>query len=214
MSSRLSSLGFSRRALLRVGGGVALTVATAPLLVACAETPPPAQQSYAELRWTHRPRITLAAMGPELIVNYVSPRHDPNVEHLMPLSPETAIRTWVQDRLQCTGFGTNTIRVVVDDASVVEVPLETKGGVKGFFTTEAEVRYDAKAAVTVQLLDGNGAVLVQIRQNAWRTRSVSEKASMAEREKSWYELIELMMQDLDGALESGIRSYFGDTVVR
>ncbi|SIT04881.1 hypothetical protein [Insolitispirillum peregrinum] len=212
-SDQPTAAALSRRSLLaRVAGGVALGV-TLPSLSACAETPP-APQAPAQVGWSHKPPITLAAMGPEVLVNYVSPRHDPNVEHLMPLSPEQAIRTWARERLQCNGFGTRTVRVVVDDASVIEVPLETKGGLKGFFTDEPETRYDAKAVVSIQLVDDGGTVLTQIRQEAWRSRSINEKSSIAERERAWSELIELMMQDLDGAIESGIRSYFGDAVVR
>lgn len=206
---RLSTSCLSRRAVLT--GSLALGV-TAPLLAACGNPPPPAT-TFADMRWTHQPPIMLAAMGPEVIDHFHAPRQDPHVEYLMPVSPDQAIRTWVQDRLQSTGVGTRTVRVVIEDASVVEVPLKTKKGVSGFFTDEPDVRYDAKASVVVQLVDANGAVEVQTRQEAWRSKSLSEKASLADRQKAWYDLVEEMMKDLDGALEKGIRGYFGTAVM-
>jgi hypothetical protein len=106
------------------------------------------------------------------------------------------------------------LRVVIEDASVIEVPLQTTQGVKGFFTTEPDLRYEAKATVVVQLVRPDGSVKVQTRQTAWRTKSISEKASLADREQAWFGLVEELMQDLNPALESGIRQYFGDAVVR
>jgi hypothetical protein len=198
----------SRRTLLQ---GLAVTGLAVPLLSACGTPPPP--QTFAELRWAHLPPITLAVQGIEVTSTFQSTGKDPYVEHLMPLPPEKAVRTWVADRLRSTGVGIYTVRVVIEEASVLEVPLKTTDGVKGFFTTEAEVRYEAKTTVVVQLVAADGSVEVQTRQTGWRTKSVSEKASLADREKAWFELVESLMHDLDPALESGIRQYFGSAVM-
>lgn len=199
----------SRRFLLL---GLGATALAAPLLSACGTPPPAATQ--AELRWTHLPPITLAVQDIGVETLYVQPRRDPNVEHLMPLTPEMAIRTWVADRVKTSGVGIYSLRVVIEEGSVIEVPLQTTQGVKGFFTTEPDLRYEAKATVVVQLLNPDGSVKVQTRQTAWRTKSISEKASLTDRERAWFELIESLMQDLNPALENGIRQYFGDAVVR
>jgi hypothetical protein len=205
---RAPSSALSRRALLQ---GLAVTGLAIPLLSACGTPPPP--QTFAQLRWTHLPPITLAVQGIEVVSTFHPTGKDPYVEHLMPLSPEQAVRTWVADRLKSTGVGIYTVRVQIEEASVLEVPLQTTTGVKGFFTTESEVRYEAKTTVVVQLIAADGSVEVQTRQTAWRTKSVSEKASLADREKAWFELVESQMQDLDPALEGGIRQYFGAVVM-
>jgi hypothetical protein len=192
--------------------GLGVSGLAVPLLSACGTPPPPA--THADLRWTHLPPITLAVQDIRVETTYQPPGRDPNVEHLMPLPPETAIRTWVADRIRTSGVGIYSLRVVIEEASVIEVPLQTTQGVKGFFTTEPDLRYEAKATVVVQLVRADGSVEVQTRQTAWRTKSISEKASLAEREQAWFSLVEELMQDLNPALESGIRQYFGDAVVR
>lgn len=180
---------------------------------ACATEGPPSR-TFPELRFTHEPPLVLGAQGPEVESLFEPPLADPHVEHLMPLPPEQAIRTWVADRLKTTGVGENTVRVVIRDASVTETPLEMESGVRGFFTNDQEVRYDARAALTVQLLDPSGAMRAEATADAWRSRTIAERASLAEREQVWFELVEKLMQDLDTQLSAGIRHYFAPVLVR
>ncbi len=189
-----------------------LLVAAVAGLTACASEPPP-QRAFAELRFTNQAPLVFGAQGPEVINRFQAPMADPHVEHLMPLSPEKAIRTWANDRLQATGVGTNTLRVIINNASVTETPLDTKGGVSGFFTDQQEMRYDARADVAVQVVDPQGRVRAEAISNVYRSRTLNEKASLAERERMWFQLVERLMQDLDTQLSTGLRQHFREFLV-
>lgn len=191
----------------------AALAASAATLAACSsEAPPP--PAFPELRFTHAAPLVFGTQGPEVVSRFTPPLADPHVEHLMPLPPEKAIRTWAADRLQATGIGNAVLRVVINDASVTETPLDTKGGVSGFFTDQQELRYDARADVAVQVVSPDGQVLAEATSNVWRSRTLNQKASLAEREKMWFRLVEALMQDLDSQLTSGLRQYFRDYLVR
>lgn len=175
------------------------------------DAPPP--RAFAEMRFTAQPPLVFGTQGPEVVSNFRAPLADPHVEHLMPVTPEKAIRTWAADRLQTTGVGSDTLRVMIDDASVIETPLDTEGGVRGFFTDQQDIRYEARAVVAVQIVDARGQVRAEANTTVQRVRTLSEKASLAEREQMWFELVERLMQDVDSQLSSGIRRYFQDHLV-
>lgn len=182
-------------------------------LAACATEGPP-KRGTPELRFTNLAPLMVAAQGPRIQTVYVSPLRNPNVEHLMPVSPERAIRQWVQDRLHATGAGVDTLVVEIRDASVVETRLSTKKGVVGFFTDDQEAKYDAKANVVLQMRGPDGRVKAEAFTSAWRTRSINEKASLADREQIWFDLVEELMRDVDQQLETGLRQYFSDYLLR
>lgn len=190
----------------RLALSAALAVAAAGLAACTADAPP--QRAFADLRFTNQAPLVFGAQGPEVINRFTPPMADPHVEHLMPLPPEKAIRTWAADRLQATGVGSNILRVTINNASVTETALATKGGVSGFFTDQQELRYDARADVVVQVVDPSGRVLAEATSNVWRARTLNQKASLAERERMWYLLVETLMQDLDSQLTTGLRQYF------
>lgn len=190
----------------------ALAVSAATLAACSSEAPP--TRAFPELRFTHEAPLVFGTQGPEVVSRFTPPLADPHVEHLMPLPPEKAIRTWAADRLQATGVGSNTLRVLINNASVTETPLDTKGGVSGFFTDQQELRYDARADVVVQVVSPDGRVLAEATSNVWRSRTLNQKASLAERERLWFRLVESLMQDLDSQLSTGLRQYFRDYLVR
>jgi hypothetical protein len=190
----------------------ALAVAAALTLSACATEPPP-QRAFADLRFNTQAPLSFGTQGPEIINNFRPPMGDPHVEHLMPLPPEKAIRTWVADRLQASGVGNDTLRITINNASVTETPLDTQGGVRGFFTDQQDLRYDARADVVVQIVDLNGRVRAEAVSNVWRSRTLPQKASLAERERLWFQLVERLMQDLDSQLSTGLRQHFRDFLI-
>lgn len=191
---------FLHRAALIAG----LAVAAAGL-AACADAPPP--RAFPELRFTTQAPLVFAAQGPVIDNQARVPGIDPHVEHLMPLPPHRAVEIWARDRLQTTGVGGQTLRVVIREASVTETPLEVQRGVRGFLTDQQEARYDARVDVAVQMVDASGQVTAESNAVARRSRTLSQKASLAEREKMWFELIERLLHDMDASLTPSLRNY-------
>src|SRR5690242_3095249 len=105
------------------------------LLAACQPTavPPPAP----ELSFTRYQPINLNVGKMEFVEEYKSPMQPPNVDQLMPTSPDQAMHIWVRDRLHGSG-GDKTLQIIIKDASVIETALPKPGGMKGFFTNSQD----------------------------------------------------------------------------
>jgi hypothetical protein len=164
---------------------------------------------FPQISFAHLQPISLNVARVEVENRYISPATRPNVEHEFPVSPAAAASNWGRDRLRAVGQ-TGTARVIVRRASVVEVPLKRSSGVKGAFTRDQSERYDAIIDMVVELRDAQGNVRVTAESTAKRSRSVSENISLNEREKVWFSITEMMMADLNTALENQIRIHMKD----
>lgn len=181
---------------------LATLLAAAVFLSGCANEVQ--RPGFPQISFAHLQPISLNVARIEVKNRYVSPATRPNVEHEFPVSPAAAASNWGRDRLRAVGQS-GTARVIVRRASVVEVPLERSGGLKGAFTRDQSERYDAIIDMRVEVRDGQGNVRVSAESTAKRSRSVSENISLNEREKVWFAMTETMMSDLNTALENQIR---------
>lgn len=189
-----------------------LVVAAAVGLAACSSQSPETR-AFPTISFSHKAPIVFAAQGPRVESQFTAPMRDPHVEHLMPLAPEEAIRIWARDRLKGTGVGDGEVRVIIRDASVVEKILTKKAGVVGFFTDDQEVQYDARAVVAVQYVNTAGKVVVESEAIVDRSRTINEKASLHEREKIWFAMIESMVTTLDEQMSQGLPQYFAPYIL-
>lgn len=185
-----------------------LALAAAALAAAgmagCETTVP--RSGFPELAYDHLAPLSLGVGRVDVVHEYRSPAELPNVEHLFPISPAETAERWARDRLRPVG-GPGQVRATIVRASVVEVPLERRGGIRGTFTTEQSERYDAELEVRLDL-EAEGAT-ASVSSRAERRRTVPENISLADREKVWFEMTEAMMNDINASLERQIRDNFG-----
>ncbi|MFQ5956028.1 MAG: hypothetical protein ACE5JZ_13260 [Kiloniellales bacterium] len=164
-----------------------------------------AQQRFADITFAHKPPIKLDVARVELVKEFQSPEAPPNVEHRFPIPPDRAVERWARDRLQPVGAG-NVARVVIKQSSVVEVPLETSGGLVGLFTTEQSERYDAVLEVLVEIhsdLGRQGYAAATVK----RSQTVPEDISPNDLQQVWFEMTEKLIKDIDSSLEESIPKY-------
>lgn len=166
---------------------------------------------FPQISFAHLQPISLNVARIDVENRYVSPATRPNVEHEFPVSPAAAASNWGRDRLRAAGTS-GVARVIVRRASVVEVPLKRSTGIKGAFTRDQAERYDAIIDMMVELRDASGNVRVTAESTAKRSRSVSENISLNDREKVWFEMTEMMMSDLNTALENQIRIHMKEWI--
>lgn len=184
---------------------VILSAVLPGFLIAGCETPaPPAQ--FPELTYRHLGPLTLDVARIEVATRYIPPLKPPNVEHRAPVAPYAAIRRWAGQRLKAAGRR-NVANLVILDASIREVPLPVKGGLKGLFTTQQSARYDGRAAVLLEIRDDGGRQLAFATVRATRSMTVAEGASMAQREKVWFALTEDLVSDINRRLEAEARRH-------
>lgn len=175
-------------------------------LSACAA--PSTQQTYPELTYGHHGVINLDVARVEFTNAYQPPLRDPNVEHRAPANPSVVMERWVRDRLRASGV-TGEARVVLRDAKIVETRLAVQGGLRGAFTTDQGYRYDANIEVEIQLRDAGGVQRAFAKAQASRSRTVAEDATLAQKDKVLFDLVEATMTEINGEFERQIRQYLG-----
>ena len=173
------------------------------------DTPPP-RRRFPELTYGHLGKFRLNVARIDIVSEYKSPFAPPNIEHLLPVSPEQTMRRWGQDRLEATGTPGRTAQFLIQDAKVTDTALPRTPGVKGAFTTDQTDRYDASFQARLLIRSERGG-LREGEASAWATRSrtVPEGITVNAREQVWFELVEATMNDLNAELDRQIRANLG-----
>ena len=195
----------SRRILLACG-------AAATSLAACRSSPP--GPAFAALTYAHKGVFRLQVERIEIATDYVPPMRRPNIDHEVPVSPLETMQRWGRDRLQAVGSPEHYLRYVVRDASLKESELPRTPGVRGALTTDQAERYDLSlaAAIEIRQIRGN-FVDSNVEARTSRFRTVKEGITLAERDRSVYELIEQGMNDIDAELDRQLRTHLPRFVV-
>lgn len=179
------------------------------LALAACETAPPEPQ-FAELTYAHKPDIRLDVADIVVRQGYTPPMERPNVDHLFPVSPAEAAMQWAQDRLVAAG-DTGTATYLVTDASAKVADLQTDQSLSDYFTNEQAERYTTRIAVelSVEKPQRSGSITVESR----RATTVPEDASINDRRRTWYEMTDTQMDELDAELERSLRAELGGWVL-
>lgn len=183
-----------------------LILALAGTLALAACESQPVVQKLPELSFADKRPFQFNVGQLEIVPEYQPTGRKPNVEHLMPLSPENATVRWAQDRLRPMGKS-GFARVLIKEAKVVEVPLSTEKGFTGMFKDQQSERYEGSLDVAIQILDERHFPIADVVARANRTNTVAEGATLNERDKVLYELSEGLIRDIDTQMESLVRTY-------
>lgn len=184
----------------------ALGLCTALLFAGCSAPPPAA---YPPIGFGDRAPIRVAAAALEVVDLYRPPLAAPHVEHASPAIPSLVFERWAERRLVPAGGGA-VLRVTIEDARIVETPLEVNESLTGILVNEHASRFEGRGAVTVALVDAAGNALATARGVTARGVTVAENATLREREDTLYALVRRMAADLDAVLEENVRRYFAD----
>lgn len=189
---------------------LALALVAMTALSACENKPP--MQRLPEISFADKRPISLDVGQLEIISEYRSPAHSPNVEHIMPVSPEAAAVRWAKDRVKPMGRS-GYARIVIKDGAVTQQKLATDKGLTGLFKEEQAERYDGSLDVAVQILDERHFVVADVVARATRSRTLPEGITINERDRALYEISEAMIKDIDTQMDGLIRSYLARWVI-
>lgn len=184
-------------------------VTTLMLIGACAQVPPP--PTLPGITFAHLSPFQLAVGELEIESRFTSPMTPPHAEHKVPQSPEQVIRRWAEDRLRVS-TGQTFARFIILDATVTEHALETDGTLKAIFTNEQEMRYQAVAEATLEIRGAAGNFLGNATARATRTITVPENATINERDRALFDLIDQLMQNFNTEMDESIRTHLSQWV--
>lgn len=178
-----------------------LFLAAALLLASCetVNVPPPHPLSFKN----YSP-IYLKVGQIQINDEYQPSRQLPHVEEFIPISPTDATHTWVDDRLRATG-GSNTLEVIIHDASVTATPLPQQDGL---FTGSPDKRYDARLTVEMRLYTGGAMSEASVEAAATRSLTIPGNVSLVQRDAMLHQFIAAMMVSINAELEKNIYKYF------
>lgn len=187
---------------------VAALAVTVAVMAACTS---PQRPHYRQISFTYLPQIKFDVAQIEVVNEYAAPGRAPNVEHLFPVPLGGTVERWARDRLRAVG-AEGQVRFVIKRASVVEVPLKIKTGIRGALTTDQSERYDAEVEVRLEASNARGKSSIGSRVR--RSRTVAENVTLNEREKVWFEITEAVIRDLNASLERQAREHMANFMGR
>jgi len=178
------------------------------LLAGCADGPPvtqPPDMTFANLQ-----PIEVNAAGIDVIDNYKPPLQDPNVEHTFRLPTYVATERLLRHQLVAVG-STNTLRAIIEDASVIREELPQDKGFMSYFQQQPTERLKAKVLVRFELVDPKAPDIVLAHADviAGRTKTLMEGISPADRDFAYFTLTNDLMDDVNDGLKSIVVGTFG-----
>ncbi|HUB97576.1 MAG TPA: hypothetical protein VL993_16755 [Stellaceae bacterium] len=188
-----------------------IALVSSALLAGC-EAPPP-HLEFPDLRFTAEPPLQIDVGRLEVQDIYRMPYHEPDVEHLFPVTPLHALENWAHDRLRPVGTGGRVVMQILN-ARVVEVELPVRQGLQGAFTTQPSERYDLSIEATVQVYDAHGLLARTANVKTERSQSTLQGITPDERDRTWYNMTQAAMVAFDRQMETEIRNNFGLFLVR
>ena len=197
-------LPLTRRGLMRAGLAGAATLAVGAIVTAC--QPPPSYESE-PLSFAALPPLVFD-LGRIKVVERRSAPHPNDVDHLFSTPPAVAARLWAEDRLRTSGH-LGVLRVTIEEASARSTPLATNKDLEGLLTEEQAERIDLRLRVTIEAIDASGEVNGSATADARRSRTLLEGITLAERERTYDEVVKALLHDYNASQVKAIRQYLG-----
>ena len=160
-----------------------------------------------EITFTDQPKITFAASSVETILEYQPTAQPPHIELAIPQPPASVATRWTRDRIALDNSQQNRVTVVVRKASVTEIDLKKTPGLRGSFTEDQIARFDTEVEMAVEVRDARGFRVGEASASARRSNSISEKATLNDRDRVIHALVRETMMDVNRELERNIRQY-------
>jgi|TARA_E500000178_G_scaffold350346_1_gene409118 hypothetical protein len=160
------------------------------------------------LTFMNRPAIHLNVGKIQVVNRYQMPLKPPLVEHLMPVAPGAGVERWAMDILRAVGSG-NTAVLTIHDASVTEISLQQKPGLKALLTLDQAQRYDARLRATLEIRDVNGQQRGQVEVEVTRSQTVPENITLNQRTAVWFQMVEGLLADFAAQMELQVRKDLG-----
>ena len=174
------------------------------LLHACASSAP--TQHLPEITFSHLQVFKFDVAKVEIENRYTSPLKAPHIEHLMPTAPDKALEQWLRDRFQAVGQ-IGSLRLIIEDARAIKTSLPLNKTLKGRLTKQQSQRYDMAVRATLHMFDEKGRTISTASARAERSITAREDISLNEREKLWFDTVNLLMTDFNNSMEVNIQSY-------
>jgi hypothetical protein len=178
-------------------------------VTACAEETP--MPRYTEFHFTEQQPYSIDVAKIEFVDNYAVSFDYPNVGHLSPIPLAATIRNWQQERLQSTGH-TRNLRFVLQNASIVEEPLDSKNIVyRAVLNVMMEI-YGGESGSDNTINDGTDIETADMKVDITHSVVVPKSATLEEKSNAIYALVRDTIRQFDQKVAENIIQYLGKFV--
>lgn len=177
------------------------------LVTACMQAPP--ATVVPDLTFENTQPVYLNVKSIEIVDEYRPPLKEPNIEHNYQLSPADAVKRLILRQFVANGQD-KILRVIIEDAPVIKEDLPTTSGFWSNFTQEPAERFVAHLSLRFELVsqDSPDIILGHARVVADRSRSILKGASLADRDRAFFELTESLMKDMQESFSTIVKNTF------
>lgn len=165
------------------------------------------------------PRVVDVSRASPVVVNvsfiefangYRAPMGAPNVEHLFKTTPAEAVQQLLTRQLVVGGVQ-DTLRVTIEDASVVRTALPIKESIFGLFSKEPAEEFTGRISLKFEMFDPSAPDIIRGRASvtAARQKSLSNDASPADRDMAYHQMTQELVDDVAAQVGKTVRSTFG-----
>ncbi len=181
----------------------AVVIALAFFVLAACETAV-TERRFPEITFTHLPPIKLDVAKIVFEVRYRPTAETSDIGQDFSTPPVVAAERWIKDRLVAAGES-GEATITIRRATATEERLAVQTGLAGALTTDQAWRYDGRIEMAIRAVDSNRQCSATATATARQSQTVPEDATLDEREKVWFGLVEKMMRRFDSAFERQIR---------
>jgi hypothetical protein len=186
--------------------GRLVVVALGMALAACANKPLVADK-FPPVSFADQKAYFFNVARVEIVPKFKSSSNPPHIEFDMPVSPENALKRWVEDRIKPNGTN-GTLRVLINDASATETPLPRDPNASQLFNTEQTERVDMSINVALQILDERQFVKAEVTGQATRSRTLPEGIKLNQRDRILYDMVVELVRNMSKEVDPQIQATF------
>lgn len=169
-----------------------------------------APESYQE------PRLTFEHLQEPLQIDvrsttvenqYKTPLIDGHMEYRFVNDPVVTLTKLIQKRIEPTG-NHNFLSFKIEEASMKEKEIGTDDGFFSLFNIQNANEYEGRIVVLMELLDDNSQSIMGHRITVKRRTTIPNDASLIERQKTGFKMLENLMGDFDTKMSELLIQYY------
>jgi|GEM_PF-1415361 len=158
------------------------------------------REKHEETNFKRYTPVYLKVYKVSVVEDYQSPRREPNVEHLLAISPTDAVQSW-SNRLRSSG-GIYHMEVVIRNASVVSSPAQDGNA------ENPNRRYDATLDIELRIYNRSGVLTASVGTVANRSAMIREQTGADERRDIFRRMMFDLMDMANSQLEQKMFKHF------
>lgn len=173
----------------------------------CSLTP----EAYEEpvLTFDHLEKQELPVARIQFLNQYSAPVTKNNIENKTRNAPLTTMQKWLEKRFVAVA-PQDTLRVYIEEASLVKKDLPVTDSIFGVFNVEPSQEYKARIFSKIEFLDDAGVLKASYNIRAERQVSLPNNATLVEKDRTLFRLMENLMQSIDREMMKIVADYKDD----